>query len=207
MEIEDLKYIWRKQSESFKPKDEAELANMLKGKSTSIIARLKRNVWFELIFTFIGGVALLGYALTLANGYLKWTSISILVLFGIYSIYYLKKLRLLNRFNSNHENLKANIERLVDDLRGYLKFYRRSYSFLYPVFLLLALLFIAIEHGTAGFFDKMTRPDVYLVLLPGAALFFIFSTWLTAWYLKKLYGNHLEKLEGLLSDLEAGQIS
>ncbi|MEX1240978.1 MAG: hypothetical protein WEB30_14735 [Cyclobacteriaceae bacterium] len=202
MEIEDLKYIWNKESEGFKPKDATELANMLKGKSSSIIMRLKRNVWFELIFTFIGAVGLLSYALTLPGGYLKWTSITILVLFAIYSLYYLKKLRLLNRFDVVHDDIKANLERLIYDLRGYLKFYKRSYSVLYPVFFLLGLLFVALEHGASRFFDIVTKPDVYLVLIPGTALYFILSTWLTSWYLKKLFGNHLEKLEALLRDLE-----
>jgi hypothetical protein len=202
MEIEDLKYIWNKESEGFKPKDATELANMLKGKSSSIIMRLKRNVWFELIFTFVGAVGLLSYALTLPGGYLKWTSITILVLFAIYSLYYLKKLRLLNRFDAAHDDIKANLERLVYDLRGYLKFYKRSYSVLYPVFFLLGLLFVALEHGASRFFNIVTRPDVYLVLIPGTALYFILSTWLTSWYLKKLFGNHLEKLEALSRELE-----
>jgi len=202
MEIEDLKHIWKKQSEGFKPKDKTELANMLKGKSSSIIMRLKRNVWFELIFTFLGGLGLLAYALTLPGGYLKWTSIAILILFAVYSLYYLKKLRLLNRFDPGNEDIKANLERLIYNLKGYLKFYRRSYSVLYPVFFIIGLLFVAIEHGAEGFFNKVTKPDVLLILLPGAAVFFIFSSWLTSWYLKKLYGNLLEKLESLLRELE-----
>lgn len=202
MEIEELKNIWKKQSEGFTPKDEAELASMLKGKSSSIIIRLKRNVWLELVFTILGGLGLLAYALTLPGGYLKWTSITILVLFGFWCLYYVKKLRLLNRFDPANDHLKANLERLVYELRAYLKFYKRSYSVLYPVFFIIGLLFVAIEHGTIGFFNKVIQPEVFLILLPGAALFFIFSSWLTSWYLKKLYGNHLEKLEALLRELE-----
>lgn len=202
MEIEDLKDIWKKESEGFRPKGETELARMLKGKSSSIITRLKRNVWFELIFTFIGAVGLFSYALTLPGGYLKWTSITILVSFAIYSLYYVKKLRLLNRFEAVNNDLKVNFERLVYDLKGYLKFYKRSYSILYPVFFLIGLLFVAIEHGASRFFEIVTRPDVYLVLIPGTALYFVLSTRLTSWYLKKLFGNHLEKLEALLKELE-----
>ena len=203
MEIEDLKDIWRRESEGFRPKDETELAAMLKGKSRSIVARLKRNVWLELLFTFLGGLALLAYALTLPQGALKWTSISILILFGIYSLYYVKKLRLLNRFQSGNDNLRVNLERLVHSLKGYLKFYKRSYSFLYPAYFFLGLFFTAIEHGASGFFHKMARPEIFVTLLLGAGLFFILSTWLTTWYLRKLYGNHLEKLESLLRELES----
>src|SRR5688500_13434810 len=202
MEIEDLKYIWRKESQGFKPKNESELSGMLKGRSTSIIMRLKRNVWFELIFTFAGAVGLLIYALTLPGGYLKWTSITILVSFALYSLYYLKKLRLLSRFDARNDDIKANLERLIYDLKGYLKFYKRSYSVLYPVFFLIGLLFVAIEHGAATFLDIVTRPDVYLILVPGTALYFTLSTRLTSRYLKNLFGIHLEKLEALLHDFE-----
>lgn len=202
MEIEDLKDIWRKQSEGFRRKDETELATMLKGRSRSIITRLKRNVWFELIFTFLGGLGLLAYALTIPAGALKWTSISILILFGIYSLYYVKKLRLLHEFSTANEDLRANLQRLTVSLTGYLKFYKRSYAILYPIYFFLGLLFTALEQGMIGFLNKITKPAIFIPLLLGAFLFFVCSTWLTSWYLRKLYGNHLEKLKGLLRELE-----
>ena len=202
MEIDELRDIWKKQSEGFTPKDEAELTSMLKRNSTSIIARLKRNVWIELIFTFAGGLGLLAYALTLPAGALKWTSISILILFCIYSFYYFKKLRLLNRFNHGNEHIKANLQSLISSLKGYLRFYKRSYAILYPMYFFLGLLFTAIEQGPAGFQNKITKPEIFIPLVLGAIVFFVCSTWLTSWYLRKLYGNHLDKLESMLRDLE-----
>lgn len=203
MEIEDLKDIWRQQSAGFRRKDEGEIAGMLKGRSTSIIARLKRNIWFELIFTFLGGLGLLVYALTLPGGSLKWTSISIIVLFGVYSLYYIQKLRLLITFEAANDDVKTNLQRLIQNLRSYLKFYKRSYAILYPAYFFLFLMFTAIEYGATAFFQRMARPEILITLLLGAGVFFIFSSWLTTWYLKKLYGNHLEKLEGLLKELES----
>lgn len=202
MEIDELKDIWKKQSDGFKRKDESELAVMLKGKSTSIIAGLKRNVWFELIFTFLGAIGLLAYAVTLPDGAFKWTPISILILFCVYSFYYFKKLRLLSRFDTANENLRVNLRTLVTDLKGYLKFYKRSYSLLYPLYFFLGLFFTAIDHGTAGFFQRISKPEIFIPLLLGAIVFFVFTSWLTRWYLKKLYGNHLEKLEAILRELE-----
>jgi len=202
MEIEDLKDIWRMQQAAFQPKDEAEISSMLKGKSKSIVGRLRRNIWIELIFTFLGGVGLLAYAMTLPDGSLKWTSISILLVFSVYSIYYFKKLRLLHEFDHSNDHIKANLQRLIDSLKGYLRFYKRSYAILYPVYFVLGLLFTAIEQGAVGFMNRVSKPEVFITLLVGAGLFFICSTWLTGWYLKKLYGNHLRKLEGLLQELE-----
>lgn len=201
MEIEDLKAIWKKQSEEFQPKAETELAGMLSGKSISIISQLKRNVWLELVFTFVGALALLAYALTLPPGTLKWTSATLPILFCIYSLYYVKKLRLLHRFDAGNENLRANLEKLIQSLRAYLRFYKRSYSVLYPVYLVLALVFAAIEHGADNFFTILTKVYVLITLAIGAALFFFCSTWLTSWYLRKLYGKHLEKLEGVLREI------
>ena len=150
----------------------------------------------------MAGVALLLYALTLENGSLKWTSISILVLFVGYSFYYVKKLLLLSRFDSGNADIKSNLEKLIANLKSYLKFYKRSYTVLYPVYFCLGLLFAALERGAEEFLRIISRPNNIIYLLVSASLFFVFSRWLTNWYLKKLYGDHLEKLKALLTDIE-----
>lgn len=201
MELDELKSIWKKGEPSFQPKDEEEIAAMLKGKSTSIIDKLKRSVWFELIFTVVVSIALLIYALTLPKGALKWASISILLIFLGYAIYYVKKIMLLSRFDPGNENIRANLVSLIDSLNGYLKVYKRSYTLLYPIFFCLFLVFIGIEKGSDKFFENLSRPFTILYLICMAALYFFLATWFTNWYLKNLYGKHLEKLNSLLNDI------
>jgi hypothetical protein len=201
MELEDLKSIW-KNGESYKQKNEAEIASMLRGNSQSIVSKLKKSVWFELFITVAAGVVLLIYALTLPSGALKWTSTSILVLLVAYSFYYVKKIMLLNRFDSSHENLRSNLKNLYDNLSDYLKFYKRSYAILYPVYFVLGLLFGALERGTNEFLVSLSQTKTLLYLVLIAGLFFFCSTWLTNWYLKKLYGNQMDKLQKLLNELQ-----
>ncbi|MFZ6010142.1 MAG: hypothetical protein ACOYXT_07300 [Bacteroidota bacterium] len=201
MELDELKDIWKKNQAEFTRKGETEIASMLKGSSRSIISKLKKSVWFELIFTIVAGLALLVYALTLPTGSLKWTSVSILILFVVYSFYYVKKLLLLIRFGRADDNIKVSLEKLIANLSSYLKFYKRSYTILYPVYFCLGLLFVGIEQGAEEFFNSLTKPKVIIYLAGVAGLFYACSTWLTKWYLKKLYGNHLEKLSRLLLDL------
>jgi glucan phosphoethanolaminetransferase (alkaline phosphatase superfamily) len=201
MELEELKSIWKNNDPGFRLKDESEIALMLKGKSQSIVDKLKRSVWFELVFTFVAGVALLIHALTLQSGALKWTAVSILLLFVGYSFYYIKKLTLLRNYNPGAENMRASLERLIDNLSSYLRFYKRSYTILYPIYFLLGLLFAAIERGTDNFLNTMTNPRTIFYLCTIALIFFFCSTWLTNWYLRKLYGNHLDKLKNLLDDI------
>jgi hypothetical protein len=201
MELEDLKSIW-KRKQGYEPKQEAEIASMLRGRSNSIISKLKRSVWFELIFTIACSIGLGIYALTLENGALVWTIISLLILFTSYLFYYVKKIILLNRFDPGSENLKENLQHLVERLTVYLNFYRRSYTILYPVFFVLGLLFGAREQGMDDFLYKISQPKTILLVIGLAIVFFFCSLWVTNWYLKKLYGNHLEKLKELLSELQ-----
>lgn len=201
MELDDLKSIW-KNKQGYEPKQEEEIASMLRGRSNSIISKLKRSVWFELIFTIVCGIGLGIYALALQGGALMWTIVSLLVLFVSYLFYYVKKIILLNQFDPSSENLKENLEHLLERLTVYLNFYKRSYAILYPVYFMLGLLFGALERGMDDFLHHISQPKVILYLIGLAGIFFLCTFWLTNWYLKKLYGNHLEKLKQLLNELQ-----
>lgn len=203
MELNELKDIWKKTGADFQPKPEAELALMLRGKSKSVVTKLKRSVWFELIFTFVSGVVLLLYALTLPGGSLKWTSVSILLLLTAYCFYFIKKLIVLNRFNNADENLKASLTNLIETLISYLRFYKLSYTILYPVYFVLALVFVGLERGLDELLNIMSKAQTIINLIVVAAIFYISSAWFVKWYLKKLYGRHVDKLTDLLNDLNS----
>lgn len=201
MELDDLKSIW-KTNQGFEPKHDEEIASMLRGRSNSIISKLKRSVWFELVFTIVCGIALGIYALTLESGALMWTIVSLLVLFVSYLFYYVKKIILLNQFDSSAENLKENLQHLLERLTIYLNFYKRSYAVLYPVYFILGLLFGALERGMDDFLHHISQPKTILYLTAIGAVFFFCTFWVTNWYLKKLYGNHIDKLKELLHELQ-----
>lgn len=202
MELDDLKSIWKQDKPGFEPKKEAEIAFMIKGRSNSIISKLKRSVWFELIFTIICGVGLGIYALTLESGALMWTIVSLVILFVSYLFYYVKKIILLNQFDSTTENLKNSLQNLLERLTTYLNFYKKSYAILYPVYFCLGLLFGAMERGFNDFLHHVSQPKIILYLVVLAGVFFFFTIWITNWYLRKLYGNHLDKLKELLNELQ-----
>ncbi len=201
MELDDLKDIWKQQTSAIPLKGEAEIAAMLKGTSKSIVGKLKRSVWIELILSLVAGLAVAAYAFTLPSGALKWMSISIPLIFIAYAIYYIKKLMLLNKFDSMSENIRSNIETLINNLSGYLRFYKRSYTILYPVYFGLGVLFSFLERGTDKMLNALQQPKTILLLIVVALAFYISSTWLVDWLLRKLYGNHLQKLKTLLHDI------
>jgi hypothetical protein len=202
MELDDLKSIWNQSKPGFETKQEEEIASMIKGRSNSIISKLKRSVWFELIFTIICGLGLGVCALMLENGAMMWTIISLIVLFVSYLFYYVKKIILLNQFDSSSENLKNSLQHLFNRLTTYLTFYKRSYAILYPVYFCLGILFGALERGMDDFLHHMSQPKTILYLVLLAGVFFVCTVLITNWYLKKLYGNHLDKLKELLNELQ-----
>lgn len=201
MELEELKSIWKSSEPSFEPKDAREIASMLSHKSVSIVDKLKRNVWIDLIVTMSTSAGLLAYATTLRPGALKWASVSLLCTLLLYVFYYIKKITVLRRFDPFNSNVRAHVEGLIHSLSGYLEFYRRSYTVLYPIFFFVVLMFIGIEHGTDHLLHSLQRPMTIIMLVVMAGLYNFLGTKVVKWYLDRLYGRHLEKLKNLLTDI------
>lgn len=202
MELEDLKEIWQRHDQGYEPKAESEIAQMLKSTSNSIVNKLKRNVWFELLFTIACSIGLGIYTLTLERGAILWMVVSLLVLFTAYLFYYVKKLILLQKFDASDTNVKTNLLNLHKKLSIYVGFYKKSYGILYPVYFFMGVFFGAIDGGIDNFLNRLKDPltVTYLVVLTG--VFFIITIFITNVYLKKLYGNHLKKLKELLDELK-----
>ena len=201
LELDDLKSIW-KGNKPFEAKPAEEIAAMLKGRSNSPIAKLKRSTWFELVLTMVFGVIMLFYSFSLPSGSLKWSVVATLILFVVYCIYYFKKLKLLNRFDASHQNIRENLEKLVNDLNTYLTFYKTSYAVVFPAYFFLVLLFTAIERGANAFLHQLAQPETIIRLSIVSLVFIAIMVLVSKWYLKKLYGNHLEALKELLKDIE-----
>lgn len=200
-ELDDLKSIWKQQA-GYEAKNEDELLQMMGKSSNTIISKLKRSVWFELIFT-VACILVLGiYTTTIQYGALMWTILSLLVLLISYTLYYVKKIILLNQYDSSTDNLKTNLRHLLERLDAYMKFYKRSYAILYPVFFVLGLLFGALETGFDRFIHKFENPFYTASFIVLSIIFMVGVYTITGWYLKKLYGNHIEKLRTILDDLK-----
>lgn len=196
-----MKSIWKSSEPSFQPKDPGEIAAMLSRNSLSIVDKLKRNVWIDMIITLITSVGLLIYAMTLPSGATKWTYVAILSTLLLYVFYYIKKIALLRRFDPVANDVRTHVEGLISTLSGYLEFYRRSYTVLYPVFFFVVLMLIGIDQGASSLFHSLQQPVNIISLVLLAVCYYYLSTKVVRWFLNRLYGRHLEKLKNLLTDI------
>ena len=125
-----------------------------------------------------------------------------MILFAAYILYFVKKILLLNEYNAGSDNLKATLENLHKRLNTYLTFYERSYAILYPVYFCLGLIFGLLETGADHFLHRFEDMGYSAWFVVFTVVFFVVIYLLTNWYLRKLYGDHIEKLRELLHELQ-----
>src|SRR5690606_34833960 len=101
---------------------------------------------------------------------------------------YVKKINLLNRFEGSEGNIRTNLENLIRDLDTFLRFYYRSYTLLYPGYLILIIIVAIADRGMEQFIDSMADWRILGLLLFLVLLSIALSLWISKWFLGKLYG-------------------
>ena len=211
IELDDLKNIWSSNIESDIGKQSIEqekIRTLLKSKSTNIIDKVRTNLLREIIMFC---VCLLLVACVPV--YLQTKEVFILcviivaVIFIPYLIYYLKKYHELKRFFSYNENMKSSLQQLIQQLEKYLSIYFWGSLLLTPVSGFSMCYVTLYEMKALGFllyFDVYSSATLSMIL-SFALLLTLISYPVMKWYIRKLYGQHLEKLKGCLKELEEAE--
>jgi hypothetical protein len=145
MELEELKEIWKSADSVAARLDESQVIEILRKKSNSVIAKIKRNVWFEIAMLIVASVGVAILAWNLSPGPIQWLMYSIVTLHGLYLIYFGKKLQLLVNYDYANRSVYENLLALNEKLSSFLKFYRQSYALIYPVYILAGIFVVFFE--------------------------------------------------------------
>lgn len=198
MELEQLKEIWSNVESKQPGPSASELQAMLQKKSQSPIAKMKRNLTWELI------TILVFYSITIFSlrHYEKiFVSLTILLLIIglLFGIYFYFKYRLLHSMECLTCEVKSNLQMQLQTLEKYVRIYFVFGNLLTPI-----VFFVT------GFITYMQR-DGELTISPLrfwiifsiiGILFSVAVYFLNKWYLHKLYGQHIRKLKDILHDME-----
>jgi hypothetical protein len=207
MELENLKSIWKDIDRPETQQTNEQIIAMLNKRSKSPISRMKRNLMVEAVMVIVlYGFGML-YYFTAFEG--NFNAVSWLLLgTGLFFIgYYYKKNKLLNEVTCVTCHVKSNLERQVKMLEKYVRFYLISGTVLAPVMVLFmgALMYIKLPNPAklSILYVSPTNPLWKVILL-----WIIFLSVLTAviyytnvWYVRKLYGKHIDKLRELLKEI------
>ena len=209
IELEDLKNIWSikiKNDIGQQTIEKEKIRLFLKKKSTSIIDKLRKNLLGEIIMFL---VCLILVACVPVYFQTKEIAIICALIIGFifvpYLIYYLKKYNELKKFFSYNQNIKSSLQLLISQLEKYLNIYFWGSLLLTPIsgFLLgFAILYEMKALGFLIYVDVFSSANLALIL-SFALLLTILSYPIMKWYIKKLYGQHLEKLKDCLKELSA----
>ena len=196
MELDSLKQAWKDQRVKGLPEQE-DLQAMLQKKSQSPIARMKRNLFWELVTVVVLYAITILYYLTSNKGQYWDIALMMFVIAALFVVYYIFKNRLLTRMSCVSCEVRSNLQRQVGTLEKYVRFYFIVGTALTPL-----------GYFTAGYFVVKHSPG----LLTGSNLltiFIIIGIALTVvvyfaniWYTNKLYGRHIKNLKALLKQMD-----
>lgn len=201
MELDDLRRQWR-QTETIKAPptlSAPELTRLVARQSGSVVEQLRRNARLELGVNYgllAASLALVALAPAL---WLRLFS-GLLALVALVCIYYFyRKLGLLRSMDNPAGDLRAHLMSITEGLRALIQFYYRFTLAMIPVASLLIAL-LAIFKAFGEFTVHKLALVLGILVVQGLVLYWPASR-ATAWYLQKLYGQYLDRLEGQLREL------
>ncbi|MDF2191168.1 hypothetical protein [Paraflavitalea sp. CAU 1676] len=221
MDLDNLKEIWKDLDEKdFQPTNkggigpavtshEEEIAAILRKRSQSPIAKIKRNLGWEL------GVIIALYSVTMYYYITAWQGRywEIALLLGVigasFVVYYFRKNRLLKEMQLVESQVKVNLEKRLSTLEKYVRFYFVSGTVLTPAAYFVAGLIVffkspprATEEKMPAMMAHITGHDYFVLFTVSGVALAIGSYFLNIWYVNKLYGRHINKLKNLLNQME-----
>lgn len=207
MELDDIKYQIKKELEQ--PSSNLEKLGFEKALHTptkSIIGKIKKSMILEFVLNFIciGGFAYFAY--TTKNKGLSiylWTFVGV----GIVFLTILRKLyaQVIQVEQSSGDILQSRLKQLYTILRKFVKHYFQITMALVPICLIysFALGFYNSNEQSPVSSSTSQRESIFIIGITVAYIigFTLFIYYFTKWYLKKLYGKHLDHLQELIKEL------
>jgi hypothetical protein len=204
MEIDHLKELWQQQEPEKVPEN---IGQLLGKKSNGPIAKMKRNLLIELIIVVVTYGIVIIYFFTAFSGRLNSLAWVYLFIGLVFIIYFARKNRLLNEMECMSCQVRSNLSKQVAVLEKYVRFYLVAGTAIIPLLALYSYLVLIPQSRYVNGSRNLSQSGMSFVLeifiwLGVTVLLTITFYYLNKWYVKKLYGNHINKLKLMLEQME-----
>jgi len=221
MELDSLKDIWKNlDEEDLQPGREVPILSMLQKRSQSSIARLKRNLNRELVAVVVIYSLTIWYIVAYQKLY-RELAVLLALVGGAFLFYYYHKNKLLKQMQCVACEVKSNLSRQLFTLEKYVRFYFIAGTILTPLAYFAAgaiILFNA--HETTQSLNNVPFDDAqasvssmpivahianhrfFVLFVSLGVAITVGSYFINRWYVKKMYGQHIQKLKELLVQME-----
>lgn len=207
MELDNLRTSWRQSAAAETPAsfDAAQLAAVLRNRP-GLIEKMRRNARLEMALTALLVVV---FPLLVMRLDKPATVIycSFMILIGLGQLYYyVYKLGILRRMAKVEGDVRSHLRKLCSELRRLLRFFYRVTLATAPVALLLLFgLWLAVQaERPEGIRAKPMLLFTGSLLVLGVCMQ-VAAVYGTRWYLQRLYGQHLDRLEANLRELDGAE--
>lgn len=198
-----MKQVWQEQEA---PRTKG-LNEIIGKRSSSPIAKMKRNLIIELIFVCLGFGSIIIYYLLEFQGrfqVISWVYGAMSVLFFVYFYF---KYKLLHQMECMSCQVKSNLSRQVATLEKFTHFYLIAGTAAIPLVIVFFYFFETIYFPKGkGLFLHPSESTTTLRSLISLLLILVLSTvpmyFLNKWYIRKLYGKQIERLKQMLEQME-----
>ncbi len=197
MELDNLKEAWKGHTVKNAAESNEDILSMLHKKSQRPIAKMKRNLFRELIAIIVLYTASIIYYITADRGKFWEVALMLFIIGVLFLFYYYRKNKLLNKMECVACEVKSNLQQQVSTLEKYVRFY-----------FLVGIILTPLAYFAAGFFVLYKSPGItmstsfYMWFIGSGIIMTIVLYFLNVWYVNKLYGQHVKQLKELLKQME-----
>jgi amino acid transporter len=209
MELDSLKYVWRTlESKPAPEKSPEEIRAIMLRRSGAPVAKMRRNLGRELLLILVTYTpAILFYFLEF-EGRLSSVAWLFILLLVVLAVYFFRKNQLLKAMQCVDCTLHSSLQLQVNTLKKYIRFYVRAGTTMIPVMAILTWFIIRWKFPPAPGADLFYRisgtpwwqhplPWIAFLIPVTAGIYFV-----NLWYVHRLYGQHIRKLQDLLLEME-----
>ena len=204
MELDDLRRQWQQPpAETPAPLDSATLTRLLASQSEGIVEKLRRSAWWETAFAAVFTlVAPIMWFTATAVLYKAFAVIVLLVGSGMLYYYY-RMFAVLNQMLLVEGNVRGHLQDLAAGMRTLLRFYYRLTLATSPLMMLFNFsFFLGRELARPAPLRWAVLLEMAGVSVAAALVMQVLAVYVTRWFMQRLYGRHLDRLEASLAELD-----
>lgn len=207
MELEQLKEMWNSADKQQTDSSAEELQALLRKKSQSPIAKMKRNLFFELVVVLVLYTLIIVYYFLNFSGGMLALPVLLFVIGLVYVFYYIGKNKLLKQMECNSCEVKVNLSMQVKTLEKYVRFYLVAGTAIFPLTMIVASCIILFYSPQSQQYPSALQSKQFIVMFVGiliaaTALFTIPVYYINKWYVRKLYGQHIDRLKSIVDEMD-----
>ena len=202
MELDNLKDLWRDLKEDNHQDEDEQILKILHKKSQSPIAKMKRNLFIELIAVIILYAFPIWYFFQTSEGRYIEISIGLSVVALLFTVYFYKKNKLLGEMQCVTCEVRSNLQRQLKTLEKYVWLYFVGGIVLTPIAYFVPGFLVIMKYPGRDVSAEFTSSVAYSIFIVIGLSITVGNYFFSRWYIRKLYGQHINRLKDLLLQTE-----